>query len=162
MLLVCFVSVLAAAAAGAESARDAGRVSEGTLFWRAAGSDALMPAPVLETDVHIVVSGIVARARVRQQSSNPATGWSEGVYVFPLPDAAAVDRLRMRVGERSIEGVVRERAAAKAQYEGAKRAGHRASLVEEERPNVFTTSGRATSLERPRRRPSARAGRPTP
>jgi Ca-activated chloride channel family protein len=140
MLLVCFVSVLAAATARAESARDARRVTEGTLFWRAAGSDALMPAPVLQTDVHIVVSGIVARTHVRQQFTNPASGWSEGVYVFPLSDDAAVDRLRMRVGERSIEGVVRERAAAKAQYEGAKRAGHRASLVEEERPNVFTTS----------------------
>ena len=140
MVLVSLISVLAAPAARAETARDTRRVTEGALLFRTAGSEALMPAPVLQTDVHMIVSGIVARARVRQEFTNPAAGWSEGVYVFPLPEDAAVDRLRMRIGERSIEGVIQERAAAKAQYEGAKRAGHRASLVEEERPNVFTTS----------------------
>jgi Ca-activated chloride channel family protein len=140
MVLVSLVSVLAAPAARAESARDTRRVTEGTLLVRTAESDALVPAPVLKTDGHMVVSGIVARATVRQEFTNPASGWSEGIYVFPLPEDAAVDRLRMRIGERSIEGVIQERAAARAQYEGAKRAGHRASLVEEERPNVFTTS----------------------
>jgi Ca-activated chloride channel homolog len=137
---VSLLSVLVAPAARAESARDTRRVTEGTLLVRTAESEALVPAPVLATDVHMVVSGIVARATVRQEFTNPASGWSEGIYVFPLPEDAAVDRLRMRIGERSIEGVIRERAAAKAEYEGAKRAGHRASLVEEERPNVFTTS----------------------
>ena len=60
--------------------------------------------------------------------------------MFPLPEDAAVDHLRMRVGDRVIEGVIRERAAAKQAYEQAKQQGQRASLVEQERPNVFTTS----------------------
>jgi Ca-activated chloride channel family protein len=62
------------------------------------------------------------------------------VYVFPLPEDAAVDRLRMQVGERLIEGVIQERQAAKATYERARHEGRRASLVEQERPNIFTTS----------------------
>ena len=114
--------------------------AEGALFWRTAGQEALVPAPALRTDVEIRVTGIVARARVRQEFTNPSGEWAEGVYVFALPDEAAVDRLRMRVGERQIEGVIRERAEAKATYEQARREGRRASLVEQERPNVFTTS----------------------
>jgi len=141
ILLASLISALAATAAGAESAPvPPGRVTEGALFWRTPESQALVPAPVLGTDVHMVVTGIVARARVRQEFTNPGSAWTDGIYVFPLPEDAAVDHLRMRIGERVIEGVVKERAAAKAQYEGAKRAGQRASLVEQERPNIFTTS----------------------
>ena len=141
ILLASLISALAATAAGAESAPvPPGRVTEGALFWRTPESQALVPAPLLGTDVHMVVTGIVGRARVRQEFTNPGSAWTEGIYVFPLPEDAAVDHLRMRIGERVIEGVIKERAAAKAQYEGAKRAGQRASLVEQERPNIFTTS----------------------
>ncbi|HEY7532898.1 MAG TPA: marine proteobacterial sortase target protein, partial [Nitrospiraceae bacterium] len=66
--------------------------------------------------------------------------WAEGIYVFPLPDTAAVDHLRMKVGERIIEGQIKERTDAKKIYEQAKREGKRAGLVEQERPNIFTTS----------------------
>jgi hypothetical protein len=141
IVLAGLISALAATAAGAENAHGTpGRVTEGALLYRMDGSEALVPAPVLNTDVHMVVTGTVARARVRQEFTNPGNLWTEGIYVFPLPEDAAVDHLRMRIGERVIEGVIKERAAAKAEYEGAKRAGQRASLVEEERPNIFTTS----------------------
>jgi Ca-activated chloride channel homolog len=99
-----------------------------------------VPAPVQATDVRIGVTGLVARATVRQEFTNPAAQWAEAVYVFPLPDTAAVDHLTMHVGDRVIEGVIQERQAAKATYERARQEGTRASLVEQERPNVFTTS----------------------
>jgi Ca-activated chloride channel family protein len=99
-----------------------------------------MGAPLLETDVEICVTGHVARATVRQIFRNPHPEWHEGIYIFPLPENAAVDRLRMRVGERVVEGEIRERAAAKANYEQAKTEGRRATLIEQERPNIFTTS----------------------
>ena len=144
MLGFIFAFALAAAAARAEAAGDArgrtDRVTEGALFWRSAEQETLVPAPTLKTDVSIVVTGIVARATVRQEFTNPSGAWAEGIYVFPLPEDAAVDHLRMKVGDRMIEGVIQERAAAKAQYEQAKHEGRRASLVEQERPNVFTTS----------------------
>jgi Ca-activated chloride channel homolog len=144
LIFVSLISVLAAPAARAEVAGSASgkmsRVTEGTLFWRTAEQSALVPAPTLKTDVRIVVTGIVARASVRQEFTNPSAVWAEGIYVFPLPEDAAVDRLRMQVGDRVIEGVIQERSTAKAQYEQAKQEGKRASLVEEERPNVFTTS----------------------
>ena len=158
--LIVFVSLifaLAAPAARAEVGGDArgpvGRVTEGTLFWRSAEQNTPVPAPTLETEVNIVVTGIVARASVRQSFTNPSQAWAEGIYVFPLPEDAAVDRLRMKIGDRLVEGVIQERAAAKAQYEQAKQEGRRAGLVEQERPNIFTTSvaniapGAAISIE---------------
>ena len=97
-------------------------------------------APLLATDVEIRVTGHIARATVRQNFRNPHPDWYEGVYSFPLPENAAVDHLRMRVGERVVEGEIHERLTAKASYEQAKTEGRRATLVEQERPSLFTTS----------------------
>jgi Ca-activated chloride channel homolog len=133
------VAVLVVSMTPTAAAPPAG-VTEGTLLWRSAAQTALVAAPLLETDVEIRVTGPVARASVRQAFTNPSGDWVEGVYVFPLPEDAAVDHLRMRVDDRVIEGVIRERVAARATYEKARQEGTRASLVEQERPNVFTTS----------------------
>jgi Ca-activated chloride channel family protein len=97
-------------------------------------------APLVATDVEIGVGGLVARATVRQHFHNPGEDWVEGLYVFPLPESAAVDHLRMRVGARVIEGVIHERDEARRIYEEARSEGRKASLLESERPNVFTTS----------------------
>jgi Ca-activated chloride channel homolog len=97
-------------------------------------------APLLATDVRIRVSGMVARAELTQTFSNPSAGWLEGVYLFPLPENAAVDHLRMRIGGRAVEGEIRERGEARRAYTSARSAGNRAALLEQERPNVFTSS----------------------
>ena len=118
-------------------------VTEGTLLFRTGQVGRFTPAPVLKTDVQIAVTGMIARATVRQEFTNPSTikgDWLEGIYVFPLPETAAVDHLRMRVGERIIEGQIKERTEAKKVYEQAKQQGKRTSLLEQERPNIFTTS----------------------
>jgi Ca-activated chloride channel homolog len=111
----------------------------GTLLFRT-GDGESFAAPLLGTDVRIAVSGMVARAAVTQTFSNPSPDWLEGVYVFPLPENAAVDHLRMRIGERVVEGEIRERGAARRDYDRAKHAGARAALLEQERPNLFTSS----------------------
>ena len=111
----------------------------GTLLLRGAGGGQTA-APTLLTDVHIAVTGLSARVQVRQRFVNPSADWCEGVYVFPLPEKAAVDHLTMHIGERLIEGQIRERAEARQTYDNAKSEGRRATLVEQERPNLFTTS----------------------
>ena len=118
-------------------------VSEGTLLFKTHQPGRFVPAPLLKTDVHIAVTGIIARTTVRQDFTNPSRkkgDWLEGMYVFPLPETAAVDHLRMHVGERIIEGLIKERSEAKQAYEQAKQNGNRTTLVEQERPNIFTTS----------------------
>ena len=94
----------------------------------------------MNTDISADVSGMVARVNVKQTFRNDGQDWVEGVYVFPLPDRAAVDRLRMRIGERFIEGEIREKEQARKEYEAAKVEGKKASLVEQQRANMFTTS----------------------
>jgi Ca-activated chloride channel family protein len=140
LLAVAVVIASVLAPAGTDAKVPLGKVTEGTLLWRAAGADRFVPAPVLSTSVEMRVTGVIARASVRQEFSNPSETFAEGIYVFPLPQDAAVDHLRMQVGDRIIEGVIQERAVAKATYEAAKQEGKRTSLVEQERPNVFTTS----------------------
>ncbi|MDY7095202.1 MAG: marine proteobacterial sortase target protein [Acidobacteriota bacterium] len=97
-------------------------------------------APALATRVHLQVTGPLVRGRVTQRFFNTSDRWQEAVYVFPLPTGGAVDRLRMVVGERVIEGQIQERQQARRTYQQARREGRRASLVEQERPNLFTTS----------------------
>jgi Ca-activated chloride channel family protein len=113
--------------------------SEQGLFLRS-GDGELFPAASVGTAVEVRVTGIVARARVTQIFTNPTGKTVEGFYVFPLPDGAAVDTLRMTVGGRVLEGVVRQKQEAAAEYKQAKDEGRRASLVDFERPGVFTTA----------------------
>jgi Ca-activated chloride channel family protein len=141
-LLLVFALAHGAAAAPTEAAAlmrldDVGR---GELLLRTDEAGLYRPAPILATTVRIKVSGMVARVVLRQQFRNPSEDWLEGRYVFPLSEEGAVDRMRLIVGERVIEGRIAERAEAKRRYEAAKQAGQRASLVEQERPNIFTTS----------------------
>ncbi|HVJ13638.1 MAG TPA: VIT domain-containing protein, partial [Burkholderiales bacterium] len=131
MVLLCF-GVLAESLAS-EPARHG-------LQLRARSDGSTQPAPLLATDVEIRVTGHVARAKVTQRFLNPHPDWYEGIYVFPLPENAAVDRLRMKIGERIVEGEVREKAQAKKTYAEAKADGRRAALLEQERPNIFTSS----------------------
>ena len=115
-------------------------VGRGSLLLRDGEGAPLFDAPLVGTQVEITVSGLVARAHVVQTFLNPGDGWVEGVYVFPLPETAAVDHLTVRIGERIIEGRIKEREEARRIYEAAKQEGRKAGLLESERPNIFTTS----------------------
>lgn len=93
----------------------------------------------LETDIDMQINGPIVRATVKQSFENPSQSWVEGVYTFPLPEGAAVDRLRMLVGDLVIEGQVKEKRAAKKLYSKAKKEGKRAALLEKPKGNFFTT-----------------------
>ncbi len=115
-------------------------VSSGSVLLRTEKPGLYRLAPILKTDVHMRVNGMLVRTRVVQRFKNPGKEWLEGIYVFPLPDKAAVDHLRMRIGDRVIEGKIKERQEAKKIYAKAKSEGRKASLIEQERPNIFTNS----------------------
>jgi Ca-activated chloride channel family protein len=117
-----------------------GNVTQGAL--QAIGSDGLPRAqcPLKHTDVKAEVSGQLARVTVTQEFHNPFQDKIEAVYVFPLPQSAAIDDMTMIVGDRSIRGKINRREEAQAIYQAAREAGHTASLLEQERPNIFTQS----------------------
>ncbi|MES9967485.1 MAG: marine proteobacterial sortase target protein [Sedimenticola sp.] len=112
----------------------------GSLLLKLASGGVAVDAPMLKTDVAMDISGMIARVSVRQRFRNPGQDWIEGIYVFPLPDKAAVDRMRLKIGQRVIEGEIQEKSQARKTYETAKRAGKKASLLSQQRPNIFTTS----------------------
>jgi len=97
-------------------------------------------APRLATDIDITVSGPTLRARVTQIFNNPTKNWVEAIYVNPLPDGGAVDTLKMVIGDRIVVGEIKQRVEAKMIYEAAKRSGRKATLIEQERPNIFINS----------------------
>jgi Ca-activated chloride channel family protein len=96
--------------------------------------------PLKHTDVTADIAGFVARVTVKQTFHNPLSRKIEAVYVFPLPQDAAVDDMTMLVGDRRIVGQIKPREEAREVYEAAKAAGHVASLLDQERPNIFTQS----------------------
>ncbi|MCK5070900.1 MAG: VWA domain-containing protein, partial [Desulfocapsa sp.] len=114
-------------------------VQQGSLLFSInADQGKFIAAPQLSQDVEIYVSGMTARTMVRQRFVNDTDKWQEAIYVFPLPDESAVDQLRMKIGDRLIVGEIKEREEAKKVYEQAKKEGKKASLLSQERPNIFT------------------------
>ncbi|MBN2592981.1 MAG: VWA domain-containing protein [Sedimentisphaerales bacterium] len=97
-----------------------------------------IPMPLKHTDVKGQISGYIATVDVTQQFHNPYDEKIEAVYVFPLPQNAAINEFIMTIGERRIRGIIRERKEAEQIYQQAKRQGHVASLLTQERPNIFT------------------------
>lgn len=93
--------------------------------------------PLKAMDITAKIVGLVSRVRLKQTFVNTSDAPLEATYIFPLPDRAAVTRFRMEVEGRLIEGVLKERTAARREYDQAIQAGHRAAISEEERSNVF-------------------------
>jgi Ca-activated chloride channel homolog len=99
-----------------------------------------VPLPLAHTDVKAWIAGYIATVRVRQQYHNPFDEKIEAVYVFPLPQNAAINEFVMTIGERRIRGIIREREEAERIYREARSQGYLASLMTQERPNIFTQS----------------------
>lgn len=96
--------------------------------------------PLKHTDIKAEISGFVARVSVTQEFENDLPDAIEAIYVFPLPHDGAVDGMLMRVGDREIQAVIKERNEARKIYDAARNAGHTAALLDQERPNIFTQS----------------------
>jgi Ca-activated chloride channel family protein len=116
------------------------RMKTGSLLIRTGSDSYYAEAPRLGADYDLTVSGPTVRGRVTQIFQNNTENWVEAVYVYPLPEDGAVDSLKMVIGERIVVGEIKERQTARAIYEQARASGHKTTLVEQERPNIFTNS----------------------
>ena len=116
------------------------RMGQGSLLYRSPVTGKYAEVPLVHTDAVLDVRGLVAAATVTQQYVNSESEAVEAVYVFPLPQDAGVYDLEIRIGNRVIRSEIHERQEAKRIYDEAKSEGRRAAIVEEERPNIFTTS----------------------
>jgi Ca-activated chloride channel family protein len=136
--MMLIAALLSIRPSGVFAAPSPGGMQTGSLLMRM--EQGYVTATLLNTDVNITVNGLVARVSVMQEFKNDGVEWVEGSYVFPLPNKAAVDHMRLYIGDRYIEGEIQEKEQARKAYEQAKQAGKKTSLVEQQRANLFTTS----------------------
>jgi Ca-activated chloride channel family protein len=94
--------------------------------------------PLESIDAAVRITGLVSRIEVTQGFHNPHDVPLEATYIFPLPDRAAVTAMRLTADDRTVRAELRERGAAREEYDRAIQAGQRAAIAEEERPDVFT------------------------
>jgi Ca-activated chloride channel family protein len=141
------VSVLAAAMIGLHAFRGSGSVASAQNGATPGALQVVDPdgkpkaiCPLKHTDVKAQISGFLSRVTVTQEFENPFKEKIEAVYTFPLPQNAAVDDMTMLVGDRTVRGKILRREEAEAVYEAAKTKGQTASLLNQERPNIFTQS----------------------
>jgi len=112
----------------------------GGLIAKVSKEQRTLPFPLKHTDVRASILGYISTVEVTQQYENPFSEKIEAVYVFPLPQDAAVSDFLMTIGDRKIRGIIREKAEAERIYNEAKRQGYVASLLTQQRPNIFTQS----------------------
>ncbi len=117
-----------------------GNDGSGTLTAMVAGTKKSIVCPLKDTKVTADISGYVARVTVKQKFVNPSNSKIEAVYTFPLSENSAVDEMTMRIGDRTISGTIKKREEARAIYEQARNDGYVASLLDQERTNIFTQS----------------------
>ncbi len=143
VVLAAAVLMIAAFAAQRDSLATATAQTGGTEGSLVAVDSAGKPkarCPLKHTDVKAQISGFLSRVVVTQEFENPFKEKIEAVYTFPLPQNAAVDDMTMIVGDRTVRGKILRREEAQAVYEAAKSGGQVASLLDQERPNIFTQS----------------------
>jgi Ca-activated chloride channel family protein len=92
------------------------------------------------TEVSAEITGFVSLVTVTQYFENPFREPVEALYIFPLPDDAAVNEMTLTAGGRVTRATIAKREEARRRYEAAKSEGRRAALLDQERPNIFTQS----------------------
>lgn len=112
-------------------------IRSGTLYFKQ--GEHYSPALTQQSDYQVNVNGLLAKVNFKQTFHNSSDEYLEAVYVFPLIDDASVSSMLMEIGERRIVGKIREKKQAKQLYIKAKQEGKKASLVSQQRPNLFTT-----------------------
>ena len=93
--------------------------------------------PLKSTSAQVDIAGVIADVKVKQVYKNEGQKALEAIYIFPGSTRAAVYGMKMAIGERTIVAKIEKREEARQQYEEAKQAGKSASLLEQQRPNVF-------------------------
>lgn len=141
-LLACtLILIVAAFAGGASAAADRFSESHRTLspYFSVEGSDTILERfPLQRTKVAASISAVIADVRVEQVYRNEGEIPINARYIFPASTRAAVHGMTMRMGDKRIRAVIKEKEEAQKAFEEARGAGKSASLLHQRRPNVFS------------------------
>jgi Ca-activated chloride channel family protein len=94
--------------------------------------------PLKDTRVDVNISGVIADVQIKQTYSNEGTRPINARYIFPASTRSAVHGMIMVVGEQVITAEIKERESAQKEFDAAKNEGKNASLLKQQRPNVFS------------------------
>ena len=123
-----------------ETQQEDRQLMPGAMFAKNRKSKLKIFLPLKRTDVKLWVSAGIVHADVSQQFTNTTDQPLEAIYIFPLPSNSTVTNMVLKMGDRIIKSIVKEKQEAKKIYEQAKIEGKKTALIEQERPNIFTTS----------------------
>ncbi|MFT7622090.1 MAG: Ca-activated chloride channel family protein, partial [Myxococcota bacterium] len=140
LTLLLVASLLLPAAGSARSPEKQPDKSLAPYFVVKGGDSDVDTMPLLGTRADVQISGVIAKVKVTQTYKNDGEKPLEAIYVFPGSTRAAVFGMKMQVGKRLIVAQIEKREQARKMYEAAKAQGQSASLLEQQRPNVFSMS----------------------
>jgi Ca-activated chloride channel family protein len=136
-VFICMASMLKTAVVGAEIQRDDDDKTLSPYFLVTTDDAELDQFALKSTSAEVDIAGVIADVKVTQVYANDGSVPLEAIYIFPASTRAAVYGMKMTIGERIIVAKIEKREAARQQYEEARREGKSASLLEQQRPNVF-------------------------
>ena len=93
--------------------------------------------PLQKVRADITVTGVIAEVRLLQVYKNTTDQILDAEYMFPGSDKAAVYAMEMHIADRIIKAQIKEKEEAQKEFDEAKAAGKNASLLQQQRPNVF-------------------------
>ena len=132
------LTVLLVVSAGAYAQPETGEDKTLSPFFFVKSDDPdLDQLPLKSTSAHVRISGVIADVAVTQVYKNEGKRPIEAIYIFPASTRAAVYSMRMTIGDRTLIAKIAKREEARREYEEAKQSGKSASLLEQQRPNVF-------------------------
>ena len=94
--------------------------------------------PLKSTNAEVNINGVIANVVITQQYQNKGTRPINAKYIFPASTRAAVHGMKMRIGDEIIKAKIHERKAAEKKFNAAKKSGKSASMLKQNRPNVFS------------------------
>lgn len=140
-LCIIFSLLILSVSSTAVYAKEAGEDADKTYapyFFVEDGDPSVDHFPVKETDVKTTINGVIAETYVTQTYANEGLGPINASYVFPASSNVTIHGMTMQIGDQLVTAQIREHETARQEFEEAKSEGKSASLLEQQRPNVFT------------------------
>ncbi len=138
LFTVLIFSMFSVTAYAEENEDNSGDTTLAPYFFVKDADPAVDQFPLKETKVTTNINGSIAETYVVQTYTNNGTNPINASYVFPASTKVSVHGMKMQIGDQVITAQMKEKEEAKQEFEEAKSEGKSASLLEQQRPNVFT------------------------
>jgi len=133
VLLASFITIMPASSTEVSNDK-----SLSPYFFIENGDPAVDQFPLKSTNAEVNINGVIADVVITQQYQNNGTRPINARYIFPASTRASVYGMKMQIKDEIIEAKIQERKTAEKKFIAAKKSGKSASLLKQNRPNVFS------------------------